>query len=98
MIKKKQTVTVFKNQEPQLQGESLMQKLRRMTEEKEPIGNEVQLIYTDKGDGVMPGYDIRTDRFEVGREAMEKVKASQKKERAEQKAVLEPKTQEITNE
>lgn len=37
-------------------------------------------IYTEKKDGVMPEYDIRTDRFEVAIEAIDKInkiKASQ---------------------
>lgn len=53
--------------------ESLTEKLRRMTENKEPIKAEVERIYTEKKDGVLPAYDIRTDRFEVAREAIEKM-------------------------
>lgn len=37
-------------------------------------------IYTEKKDGVLPEYDIRTDRFEVAIDAMDKInqyKASQ---------------------
>ena len=30
-------------------------------------------IYTEKKDGVLPEYDIRTDRFEVAIEAMDKI-------------------------
>lgn len=33
-------------------------------------------IYTEKKDGVMPEYDIRTDRFEVAIEAMDKINQS----------------------
>lgn len=53
--------------------ETLTEKLRRMTENKEPIKAEVDRIYTEKKDGVLPAYDIRTDRFEVAREAVEKM-------------------------
>lgn len=33
-------------------------------------------IYTEKKDGVLPEYDIRTDRFEVAIEAMDKINQS----------------------
>lgn len=52
--------------------ESQIQKLRRIVENKEPIKDEAPIIYTPKSKGVMPEYDIRTDRFEVAREALEK--------------------------
>lgn len=55
------------------EAETLAEKLRRMTEQKEPIKEEVEIIYTNKKDGVEPGYDIRTDRFEVARIAAEKL-------------------------
>ena len=53
-------------------AESQVQKLRRIVENKEPIKDEAPTIYTPKSKGVMPEYDIRTDRFEVAREALEK--------------------------
>lgn len=33
-------------------------------------------IYTEKKDGVQPEYDIRTDRFEIALEAMDKINQS----------------------
>lgn len=33
-------------------------------------------IYTEKKDGVMPEYDIRTDRFEVAIDAIDKINQS----------------------
>lgn len=33
-------------------------------------------IYTEKKDGVMPEYDIRTDRFEVAIDAIDKINKS----------------------
>lgn len=33
-------------------------------------------IYTEKKDGVMPEHDIRTDRFEVALDAMDKINQS----------------------
>lgn len=54
-------------------GETIEEALRRITEEKAPIKSEFPMVYTDRKDGVLPGYDIRTDRFEVAREAKEKL-------------------------
>lgn len=34
------------------------------------------IIYTEKKDGVLPEYDIRTDRFEVAIDAMDKINKS----------------------
>lgn len=34
-------------------------------------------IYTEKKDGVMPEYDIRTDRFEVAIDAIDKINKSE---------------------
>lgn len=55
------------------QVESLTQKLRRITGNNEAIKAEVPVVYTEKKDGVMPAYDIRSDRFEIAREAVEKM-------------------------
>lgn len=58
------------------EGESLETKIERMVNNKEPIKNEAPLIYTDRKDGVQPDYDIRTDRFEVAIDAMDKISKS----------------------
>lgn len=55
------------------EAETLTEKLRRITEEKTPIDEAAEIIYTNKADGVLPGYDIRTDRFEIARESIEKM-------------------------
>ena len=33
----------------------------------------MQIIYTNRKDGVQPGYNIRTDRFEVAIEASDRI-------------------------
>lgn len=58
------------------EGETIETKIARIVEQKEPITDGVALIYTEKKDGVMKGYDIRTDRWEVAIEAMDKVNKS----------------------
>lgn len=57
-------------------GESLEEQLRRVTENKEPIEMISPIIYTERREGVLPQYDIRTDRFDIACEAMGKVAAS----------------------
>ena len=47
--------------------------LRRYKEEKTGISLTSPIIFTEKKDGVMPGYDIRTDRWDIAHEAMAKV-------------------------
>ncbi len=52
-------------------GETIEAMVRRLLENNEPIGDEGSQppIYTEKGAGVLPSTDIRTDRFEVGAKA-----------------------------
>ena len=75
-------------------GERLEQKIERIIQNKEPIKDGAPLIYTDRKDGVQPDYDIRTDRFEVAVDAMDKVaktKLAQREERHKAKVVELPK-------
>lgn len=55
------------------QAESMMMKIRRMLANKEPINEEVETAFTNKKDGVLPAYDIRTDRWEIAQEAAGKM-------------------------
>nr|DAH55474.1 MAG TPA: hypothetical protein [Microviridae sp.] len=54
-------------------GETIEEKLRKVLQNKEKIGQEFQLIYTNRKDGVMPEYNIRTDRFDVAQDAKNKL-------------------------
>lgn len=58
------------------EGESIEQKMMRVTNNKEPIKDGAPLTYTERKEGVQPGYDIRTDRWEVAVDAMDKVTAA----------------------
>ena len=60
------------------EAEGLEVKLRRITETNEPLAGDIPIVYTKKTDGVLPAYDIRTDRFEIAREAMSKVQEAQR--------------------
>lgn len=56
-----------------VEGESIEKKIERITENREPISDSSPVIYTERKDGVLPAYDIRTDRWEIAIEAMDKV-------------------------
>lgn len=55
------------------EGERLETKIERIINNKEPVTDGAPTIYTERKDGVQAGYNIRTDRFEVAIEAMDKV-------------------------
>lgn len=63
--------TIFHNES--VEGQTIEEKVRRLVSNNEPIGDSgVQTIYTERGNGVMPEYDIRADKMEIAREAMDK--------------------------
>ena len=55
------------------EGEYIEEKVRRITENGEPIEDGAPIIYTERKDGVNPAYNIRTDRWEIAQNAMEQV-------------------------
>ena len=55
------------------EGETIETKVRRIVEEKEPISDTAPIVYTNRDDGVIAGYNIRTDRFDIALSAMETV-------------------------
>lgn len=59
-----------------LQGEPIELKIERIVSNKEPISDGAPSIFTERKDGVVAAYNIRTDRFEVAAEAMDKVAGS----------------------
>jgi len=60
-----------------IEGETIEQKIERVTTNKEPIKDGAPLIYTDRKDGVQAGYNIKTDRFEIALDAIDKIQKSQ---------------------
>jgi hypothetical protein len=55
-----------------VEGERIETKIRRIMTEKEPIKDGAPIVYTERKDGVKPEHNIRTDRFEIAVEAMDK--------------------------
>lgn len=56
-----------------IQGQTLEEKIDRITTNNEPIKDGAPLIFTERNEGVKPGYNIRTDRFEIAIDAMDKM-------------------------
>lgn len=57
-------------------GETIEKKIRRIVNNKEPITDGAPLIYTERAKGVEAQYNIRTDRWEIGLDAMDYVTRS----------------------
>ncbi|UCS96044.1 MAG: hypothetical protein [Microviridae sp.] len=55
------------------EGETIEMKVARVVNNNEPITDGAPIIYTEKKDGVMPDYNVRTDRWDIAIEAMDKV-------------------------
>lgn len=82
IIAKKTSLKVNKTYE----GETIEEKVRRIVNNKEPIKDGAPLIYTDRKEGVLAGTNIRTDRFDVAIDTMDKLhKDSIAKREAKQK-------------
>lgn len=73
------------------EGETIEKKIRRIVNNKEPITDGAPLIYTERKQGVQPGYDIRTDRWEIAVEAMDKVTKTEQAKREERHKTPEQK-------
>ena len=58
------------------EGETIETKVARITLTKEPITDTAPIIYTEKKDGVLPAYNIRTDRFDLAIDACDKIESA----------------------
>jgi len=74
-----------------LEGETIEQKIERVVNNKEPITDGAPMIYTERKEGVLAGYNVRTDRFEVAIDAMDKVSKTHAAKRADRMAEKEAK-------
>lgn len=55
------------------EGETIEMKVARVVQNKEPITDGAPIIYTERGQGVLPDYNPRTDRWDIAIETMDKV-------------------------
>lgn len=53
------------------EGETIEAKVQRVVINKEPIEDGAPIIYTEKKDGVLPQYNIRTDKWDIAQSAMD---------------------------
>ncbi len=59
-----------------VEGETIEQKIERIVDNKEPITDGAPEIYTARKEGVNSAYNIRTDRWEIATDGMDKVQKS----------------------
>lgn len=79
-----------------IEGETIEDKCKRLVESKEPITDGAPILYTERKDGVLPAYDIRTDRWEIAQEAMDKNrKAIDAKRKADYDLMLDGKGNDV---
>ena len=76
-ITKFQNAMLCDDTDNNLEGERIETKIQRILQNKEPISDGAPEIYTERKDGVLPAYNIRTDRFDIAIEAMDKVNKTQ---------------------
>ena len=58
------------------EGESIEKKVSKLIDNNEPITDGAPIIFTEKKDGVLPQYDIRTDKWDIAQSAMDLANAS----------------------
>lgn len=78
-------------------GKSIEEELRQAQASKTPISSTTDVTYTPLKDGVLPQFDIRTDRQEIALDATEKIAKSDilhNDERPETSENVEPQTNE----
>ena len=54
-------------------GQSIEDRCKILVETGEPIKDTTPLIFTPKEKGVMPQYDVRTDKWDIAQNAMDRV-------------------------
>lgn len=64
-----------------VEGETIEMKIERIKNSKEPIKDGAPLQYTERKDGVIPAYNIRTDKGELAIEATDKLLKNELKRR-----------------
>lgn len=70
------------------EGETIEQKVDRVTTNKEPIKDGAPIIHTDRKDGVQPGYNIRTDRWDTALDAMDLISKSRTAKREQKMEIV----------
>lgn len=80
------------------EGESIEEKVARVVENREPIEDGAPIIYTERKDGVIPAYNIRTDKWDIALTAMDQVNKNWEAKNMEKPGTFAEDAPEITNE
>lgn len=83
MYKKQKATKTSLNVNNSIEGETIEKKVRRITQNKEPITDGAPIIFTERKDGVNPAHDIRTDKWEIALDAMDAVHRQELKNRTD---------------
>lgn len=75
-MKKTKYIHTFIGGVENFEGETIEIKVAKLIENNEPITDGAPIIYTEKKDGVLPQYDIRTDKWDIAQSAMDLANAS----------------------
>ena len=79
-----------------VEGKSIEKELEKIMTQGVGIDNSAPLTYTERKDGVLPQYNIRTDRFEIAQNAMDKVSGTYKAMREERIKIAEEEKSKIS--
>lgn len=75
-MKKTRYIHTYMGDIESFEGESIEIKVAKLIENNEPITDGAPIIFTEKKDGVLPQYDIRTDKWQIAQSAMDLANAS----------------------
>lgn len=79
-----------------VEGETIETKLERIVSNKEPIKDGAPIIFRERKDGVSAGGNIRSDRFDIAIDAMDKVAKDKQARRAERMKIEDSSTQDTS--
>lgn len=88
MYKKHTYKRTLINENKSVEGETIENKIERIVNNKEPIKDGAPTIFTERKEGVKASTNIRTDRFEIALDGIEKIEKSYKARREEQGRVV----------
>lgn len=75
-MKKARYIPNFMGSVESFEGESIEKKVSKLLENNEPITDGAPIIYTEKKEGVLPQFDIRTDKWDIAQSAMDLANAN----------------------
>lgn len=71
------------------EGETIEMKVDRILNSGEAIKDGAPMIYTERKEGVIPEYDVRTDKWDVAIDGMDKVSRARNELRTTKQEALE---------